>query len=320
MVNLQESVGLSNVFGRHAKRHPDTFNHSIAYYLLTGRNGLKVYSHEDAYVVTCKHPHLSDVTLIFPEIGGNGLLTARVLSKFKDNNQKLQLARYTNDDLKNLQSALAILQNDTLAEILPINETIMDWSYPGRILDTSLTGAMSGKAFDKLRNKYNKAKAKLEIVPFDQIDAQSALKAALYFWLGGMVYAKKETGHSLSEFYESLLENLRLNPSLFDGFITLHDKEPAGFMIWDRSVKGSANSLAGLSRRSIQGMSEFQTVAACRILSEQGIKFYNLGGSETAELDRHKLEYRPIKSIEMASYSISMRNSECNSIQEVTLV
>jgi hypothetical protein len=69
-----------------------------------------------------------------------------------------------------------------------------------------------------------------------------------------------------------------------------------------------ANSLIGLNRSSIKGMSEFQMVTACRTLSAQGVHSYNLGGSERQSLDDYKQKFMPYSAVHLRSYDVSVQD------------
>ncbi len=284
--------------------HKDSFVGSLSYYLLTGRKGAKLYHGNDGIVVICDHPHIPDCLLVFPEIRGNGTLTAKVLSTLHFPKNGVKLARYTEKDYQRLQSAFKDLSLDNQFIVDMTDEKIMDWEYPAHILDTKTTGNMTGRSFEKIRNKFNKVKNRLRIEPLSAPNAINAMRSSLLFWLGNMVYDGKETGHDLQGFYITLFELIKRHPDYFDGFVVFDGDEPAGFTIWDKAANGTVNAIAGLSRKSIKGMSEFQTITACRILHEQGIERYNLGGSETQNLDDFKRKFLPVESIEQSSYDV----------------
>lgn len=286
----------------------DTYRTSIAYYMLTGRKGSRIYTDGNAYLVIAEHPHIDDRLLVFPEINGGGTLTIKVLSDLEVPVGGIQLARYTEEDLSNLQQATSVIPTHKEIELIESDELVMDWKYPVHILNTSLTGELVGKNFHQTRTKFNRVSDRLTILPLDAADAIKAMRAAVMFWAGAMIYADKESGHSLTDFYDVLIKMIECKPHLFDGFVTMDGEEPAGFTVWDKPINGTANAIAGLSRRSIKGMSEFQTVTACRLLAAKGVKGYNLGGSETESLDRHKRQYMPTKSVKVRSLNVYVQS------------
>lgn len=302
--------GLGEVFSQISGRSADTYIYSLPYYLLTGRKGAFLYSQDKTHVVVCKHPHIEDRLMVFPELNGDGSLTIQVLNALEIPKNGIQLARYTKDNLSKLKKAGESAGNIKRLEFSEIEESIMDWKFPVHILNTHKTADLKGISYDKLRNKFNKASHHLTVVSYEDKDALKIMRSSLHIWMGMMVYADKKTGHSLTEFYEKIFDLMESQPAALGGFALLANGEPAGFTIWDRPAFGVANGLAGLSRYAIKGMAEFQMVTACKILSEQGVNYYNIGGSETLGLNQHKLEYRPEISVPLFSYEISSKAAD----------
>lgn len=305
MSTLPTVCRLTERFNRVGVYHEDSYNLSAPYYLLTGRKGTSIYSEGDAQIVVCKHPHVDDRLMVFPEIGGDGTLTFKVLNSLDTPCNGIQLSRYTDDDFARLESAGQRFKQGKKFIFTERDENVMDWKYPVHILNTESVGHLHGISFDKLRNKYNKASQNLSVIDFSSEKALPAMRASLMFWVGSMIYGGKETGHDLMDFYNLLFKMVDASPASFDGFAVLQNGEPSGFTIWDNTTPDIANGLAGLSRQSIPGMSEFQTVTACKKLHEKGIKYYNIGGSETEGLNQYKLKYRPEKSIKIKSYDVN---------------
>lgn len=300
-------------------RHPDSYVRSLGYYLLTGRKGARLFSDGHSQLVICQHPHIADRLLVFPEINGTGALTIKVLNQIEQPSSGIQLARYTVQDIARFRLAAQNLSAGKKIVAQEIEETVLDWKFPARILDTATTAALEGKAFDKLRNKVNKAGTGLETLPLHSESGHRAMRASLMFWAGAMIYGNKETGHDLTGFYESLFRIIQEYPAMFDGLVFLADGEPAGFTVWDAPVNGAVNAVAGLSRQSVKGMSEFQTVTACRVLRDQGVHSYNMGGSETEGLDHYKTKFQPARSVEMRSYEITFESRFSDRLKTYTL-
>ncbi len=319
MSSLPVVERLGDVFAQTSGRNADTYIYSLPYYLLTGRKGASVYSQNDTHLVVCKHPHIDERLMVFPEINGDGTLTMKVLNALDIPKNGIQLARYSQEDFKKLQTAGMSLGNHKGLVFSEIDEAIMDWKYPVHILNTQKTSQLRGNLYEKLRNKFNKASQVLEIVPIEDSKAIKIMRSSLHFWMGMMVYTDKETGHSLGDFYESLFGLIEKYPSAFGGFTVISNGEPAGFTVWDKPAFGVANGIASLSRQSIKGMAEYQMITACKILSEQGVRYYNMGGSETEGLDTHKKEYRPEFSIPLSSYEISASNLNGFEVQALVI-
>lgn len=312
---LSEVANLAQTFG-HICNHPDSYIGSLGYYLLTGRKGAQLYQEGNSYLIVAQHPHVQDRLLVFPEINGDGSLTAKVLNSLDAPRNGIQLARYTDIDLFKLDLAFEGMPLSKNIMLKQFDEDILDWKHPVRVLNTRTTGEMHGKSFDKLRNKYNKVAGELECIPLHSEQGYRAMRSSLMFWVGAMIYCGKETGHDLTSFYQTLFRAVKEYPAMFDGLVFLDKGEPAGFTIWDQPVQGTVNALAGLTRMSVKGMAEFQMVTACRTLAEQGIHSYNLGGSETEGLDQYKLKYQPSRTVLLKSYEVVF---ESNLTRELTV-
>lgn len=306
-VTMQKIARLKGVFGQYQELDIDSYLKSLPYFLLTGRKGFYFFRNESTSVTVAVHPHKENTLLVFPEFDGDGSLTVEVLNELAKQSFDIQLARYTESDYQKLQKALADDKKRIIKSIKLKQEDLLDWRYPARILDTKAVAELQGKPFLKIRNKFNKVARSdnFEVVPFSDPEAEKIIQSTIYTWLAGLAFIGRETGNDVSEFYTTLAEQLKTFPSFFDGFAVRTPKEAIGFTIWD-VTSDTANALAGLSKRSISGMSEFQTVTACRLLSEKGITRYNLGGSETENLDKYKLKFHPIESIEMSSYDVEV--------------
>lgn len=305
MITLGDAEALSAVFGEQAKRHEDSFVNSLAYYLLTGRHSAKIYTNGRNFIVTCAHPHEPGTTLIFPEIGDGPSMSADLMLYLQGDKGNFQLARYTDLDLHKAKAALSLHGNRQIATYEPMTETHMDWVYPVRILDTYKTASMQGKHYESVRNKFNKVRDHVEIERLEPHGNLKNMRACLHFWLGSLEAAGIADAESRSAFYKTLIEDIAAYPTLFDGFVVQGKDEPIGFTIWDKKLENTANSLASISRHSVKGLSEFQIVSACKILDSEGVGYLNLGGSEQASLDHHKLKFNPAKSVEIASYRVN---------------
>lgn len=200
-------------------------------------------------------------------------------------------------------------------------EDILDWKYPSHILDTEKTAKLKGGEYKELRRTFQNTRDSdiFEETPLDHPDAMKKMRASIFIWAGLMIDAGKESGHDMTEFYDTLVKLITSYPAMFDGFILSHQGEPAGFTIWDRA-EGVSNALASLPRRSIRNMSSYQIITMCERLAEKGIKYVNLGGSETPELDRFKLKFRPVDSLDLNSYDVEFADLNHKGITRTSLV
>jgi hypothetical protein len=318
MLETQKVAELAKLLGRKDVRHEDSYVNSIAYYILTGREKAKIYSDKRGFLATCIHPHKHNCLLVFPELGiGDGTLTVQAINNLKNESEFLQLARYTQKDYERLSHVCSKL--NIAYEIKKIEEESLDWAFPALYISTGYVGEMLSHRLKRVRNKSKKPLEKVEIFALGHPSSLQAMKACLYFWVGGLISAGNEEANKRMEYYEKLLEVMKLYPFLFDGFVVFYNGEPAGFSVWDTSVEGVANSLASLSKRSIKGLSEFQKVTACQRLHAQGIPLYNLGGSENEALHKHKMKFDPVKSVTLGSYCLHFPSASSD-LQEISLV
>jgi hypothetical protein len=313
--------GLRDTFAGYQSLQIDSYLKSLPYFLLTGRKGFYFFRNDETSLSVAIHPHKENTLVVFPEYGGKGDLTLDVLTEFSRTGFDVQLARYTEKDYENLQGALARAKQEVIQSISIKEEDLLDWRYPTRILDTAAVADLQGKKFEKIRNKFNKVaqNSDYQVIPLVHHEAEKVIRATIFHWLGCLAYVGRHTGEDVSGFYHALLENISQHPLLFDGFAIKTDREAVGFTVWD--VTGNtANALAGLTQRNIPGMSEFQTVTACRILDDQGVNFYNLGGSETASLDQYKLKFHPVESIKMFSCDVEFSTNKAMPFQYLNVL
>jgi len=305
MLGVVETLFFSKEFARACRPTSDSYVYSMPYYLATGRNGARIFKETSTYVVVAQHPHIQNTLLVYPQIGGDDYsMTVKILASFSQENTNVQLARYSERDFHLLSAALSMASNNDRIQIKLMNETFLDWAYPIQVLDTKATTSMAEGRFRKLMNKFKDASHAPSIIPIEDKKSLPLMKSCLHFWVGGLIFSGVVDAKGYMDFYEDLFENIEKYPSLYDGFVVMKETEPAGFTIWDTVIPGIANGMASLSRRSIKGMSEFQTLTACNILAKNDVAFYNVGGSESAGLNAHKLKYRPAYSLSVNSYAV----------------
>ncbi|MGB0720706.1 MAG: hypothetical protein ACPGRX_09535, partial [Bdellovibrionales bacterium] len=275
----------------------DSYLSSALYYLLTGRRGLKLYKNDTSALIVCTHPHVEDCLLVFPEIGkGDYQLTASVLGMLRHAPETVQLARYTQGNLQALRQRLSSPGYISDIALNVTEETLMDWRFPMRILDTAVVSDMSGHRFIKIRNKVKRAS---QSVTFQSIEPQNGLpmmRSALKFWEGTMIARGLETD-DISKFYETLFRVYASAPHCISGLAFFEGKRPVGLSLWDRTRPDTGNLLVNLADTSITGLSDFQLVNTCKVLRDNGIAFLNTGGSEIETLDSFKSKYQPAQSV-----------------------
>lgn len=319
MFSGKKKSQLLEVFKGFQGLRKDSFSTSLPYYLLTGRKGCQAYTDGTATVVVALHPHTDGRVLVFPEINGDGQLTVKILNQLAYKNVDVQLARYTEEDYQKLNHALAEEKHSAISSIQLTPEDILDWNYPAHILDTKKVSELKGNNFSDIRTKFNKVAGRFEEIPLSDPKAIQKIRASILIWAGLTISVGKESHHDMTSFYHKLVELISQSPDSFNGFALSHKGEPAGFTIWEEAGD-TANAIAGLSRRSIAGMSEYQTIKACRLLNNSGVQKYNLGGSETAGLDKYKLKFTPVDSLHLSSYNVSFISPSEQGIDRISLV
>lgn len=283
---------------------PDSYVNSALYYLLTGRKGLAQYRDSKSTLITCVHPHIEDRLLVFPEVGdGDFSLTQSVLDSIDPPTNGVQLARYTDGDIEELQQRLRESHRSSRVSLHVQEESVMDWKYPVRVIDTVRTSQLQGKKFKQIRTKYRKAAAKVRAVPVSSEDDIRLMRSVVKFWEGNMILARKDTP-GMGDFYTALFEAAIHNLDSVEGLVFINDDRPVGFSVWEVNCAGNASYLANLSDTSMTGVSDYQMVESCKMMISRGISYANLGGSELRSLDEFKAKYLPHYSVSLKSVDV----------------
>jgi len=311
---IEKTRHLKNIFSKFAAVEPDTFITSLPYFMITGRENITVYQENDAYVVTINHPHENGTTLLFPELNGNGDLTAKVLNHLHQQADKIRLGRYMHADVIRLYEALGRSEHNNIVALKHIPEQTMDWGInPAHVYDTKMLAHPSGKALRDLTNNFNRAvKAGCITKPlFDSNhelhpDSLPSIIKQVYEWVEMKIKTGQDSGEDMAAFYLALVNQMEENPQFFNGFLTELEGDIVGFTVWDTLSGRSANGLAGLSSRGVSGLTHFQTVEACKQLYKDGVWFYNLGASEAKNsgLEDLRQRLRPIRSVGMDTFEL----------------
>lgn len=302
----------------------DSYLNAPLYYLLTGRKGAWIHEGYGAMLVVCKHPHIADRLMVFPEIGPDdrsdkGRLMISVLSNLTPPAGGVQLARFTDADLDLVHKALAERNDSTLDSIQKIAEDSMDWRYPVHILDTKYVAALEGAAFTKIRNKCRQVEGEITTLTLDNPLSLRAMKAALKYWEGSRLYREEDEDTDLS-FYGTLFSMIERWPERFGGCVFMQGKRPLGFTVYDQPFMGTANLLANLCDASITGLADYQVVTTCRQLASAGVAGLNFGGSETAGLDAFKRKFSPKQSFNIASGAVHYAARQDINIRSALLI
>jgi len=200
-----------------------------------------------------------------------------------------------------------------------IEEDVMDWRYPIRILDTETVAGMKGKAFEKIRNKFSQASKHIQALSFTHDSGLEMMRAALKFWEGNMIANLKET-EDMSALYEELFQVVQAYPDSARVIMFQQGRRPAGFTVWDEPCVKTANLLVNLGDTSITGLSDFQLVSACKTLRDQGVQYLNMGGSELETLDAFKAKYQPVQTLKVLSAEVVYSKPDNPHIKVHTIV
>jgi len=244
--------------------------------------------------------------LVFPELcqSSDYRLTVSVLSTIAAAGNDVQLARYSDVDLIKLKRTFDRLDsaNSSKATIHVIEEGILDWRYPSRIVDTRIVSELKGQRFATIRNKCRRvADRDVAAVLISHADApRQMLIAALSRW--------EETARrrhnwkvDMSDVYHELFGLMQTDPNSVSGFVFQSGLKPVGFTLWDEPLGREVNLIANICDSSITGLSDFQLVTTCKHLCAEGILRLNLGGSELESLDAFKAKFCPAETLQVFS-------------------
>lgn len=286
----------------------DSYIVSPLYYRITGRKGAWYYKSKNAFVVVMQHPHKVNTLLVFPELGdGEYTLTASVLQKLYRMDHDIQLARYTGENIEQLKRALDHLKDNIVDDLEVFNEDSLDWRYPVHILNTQTVIEMKGKSFEEIRSRIRKTEGDITFEHLNRATAVKQMRAALKFWEGNMIMAGRDTD-DMSEFYEEFFKIIENYTGRWDGIIFYKEKRPVGLLVWEEVSQDIANGLINIGDTTINGLSDFQIVTLSQILNDRGVRFLNVGGSETESLDHYKCKFMPEISVQLHSAKVLYKN------------
>ena len=286
----------------------DSYVTSPAYYVFTGRRGLWTYRHGETCVPLCWHPNVDGQILIFPPRGKkNFAAITALLDEIAPPPMGFLLARFKQEDIIHLKTFDAFLHR---ASFTPVMEETLDWSYPARVLSTERTAEMQGHEYMHVRNRVRQTKKyQLDVGLFSPGHVPE-IEALTYRWAN----RQSENPHELSNLMAPYKEILRLvkhkNLDLTGLVFSINGQIQAA-TIWDISnaKNCTANVYINLCNVMYRGLSEFSVKTTAETLYAQGIQYMNLGGSETAGLDRYKKKFVPAYSIDLCSLEATINDA-----------
>jgi hypothetical protein len=290
------------------REDPDSYLTSPVYYSFTGRNGLWVYEKDETFVLACRHPNIPNQILIFPQLEKHRSdLVADLLGAMPVPSNGVQIARSKSANT----SALPDIHFDTRhVAFQKKEETVLDWKYPVRILSTDEVAALSGHKYMKIRNHIRALKKhSVNVVPFDAIHHSRALERLLHRWAKYNATSPAEYEHLYAP-YETLFSQSIDKPPGLAGQMVFVDGELQSVGLWDVSNKTqrTANVFVNFCNTEIRGLSEFSMVKCCETLSAEGVRYVNLGGSESESLDAYKRKFDLAKSIDLCSIDAEIKD------------
>lgn len=289
----------------------DSYLTSPAYYAFTGRRGLWICKKEDNFIPICWHPNTSGQLLIFLiDEERNYPLLSDVLNLLPTPPNGIKLVRIKNAFAQKAFPPKRAIDSGQFI-FVPIIEKVLDWKYPVRILSTELVARMEGPDFRYIRNHVKQIETHAGIIESDLCKQIPSLKDFVHHWADQIVSSSSER-HNYCEPYERILELLESGTFDAEGFIVRIKGNIESFTLWDISNSGknrTANRFVNICNTNFRGLAEFNTVHMARLLVSQGINYVNIGGAETASLDKFKKKFMPIKNIQMCSVDIVVNES-----------
>ena len=296
-----------------AEDSEDSYLTSLGYHLFTGRKGLWGYGRGGALVLVCWHPNVEGRILVFPQIGNKETdLLSELLKEMPISPSGAQIARVSRFDLEITLDLLKHIQNAAIMDVTSEPEQVLDWLYPSHIIDTNVVAAARHCLLRGVRKNVNRIQnINAEVLPLHSVPNYEDLNSVAMRWASAQPDSNVD---DLLSPYPKLLD-MALDASLgLDGQAIIIDGKIEAFCIWEPPARGRdiATGLATLCNPSISGLSDYQYNQMCKTLHKQGIGQLNLGGSETAGLDRFKRKFKPVKSYELCSININYVHQKMN--------
>jgi Phosphatidylglycerol lysyltransferase, C-terminal len=278
----------------------DSYATSPAYYAFTGRRGLWLYHYDGTYLPICWHPNVDGQILIFPPRGKkNYAAITALLDEAPTPPLGFLLARFKPEDIFRLKTFYAYVRHVSYETV---EEEVLDWRYPVRILATESLSQMQGHDYMLIRNRVRQTKKyPLDVQPLS-LEHLPDIENLSYSWANRQAENPVELIDLVNP-YKETLRLLKHKTLGLDGLVFVADGEIQATTIWDVSniQNRTANLYMNLCNVTYRGLSEFIIKATAEKLSADGVRFLNLGGSETAGLDRYKKKFVPALNVELCS-------------------
>lgn len=290
---------LSDVL-KNAAKNADTLAHSVAYHLLTGRDGLWLAQDQESTMIVCKHPNITDEYLILPcgaDIDLNFASQLCVIIKAKFGN--VTVARIP------VYYSAKFSENPILVEQ---EESHLDWRYPVTILSNTVLSDLNGKKFAKFRTKVRRAQRDKTISVIDHTDkAYKSLGTKVHDMIARWALnVSEDKNFSIEHLVSSNWHGYKMgmhNLENFHAHVFLLGDQVIGF--WTSELVSNSDTANGITLsvdRTSPGVSEFIHCWMANFFLENGYKYTNINGSETSSLNDFRLKMQPYKQIDLKSY------------------
>jgi hypothetical protein len=192
----------------------------------------------------------------------------------------------------------------SLAEV---QETVLDWRYPVRVLSTEKVSKAAGHAFMRIRNELKQFKPDNTRVFSLSLNHKEDVLQFIKAWAEKRAVSDYEFREIVSP-YAELLSYLGDEVFQIDGRVYYVDGLVQAVTMWEMpsSPQHTSNIWMNICNTERRGLSEFVVKDTARILVNYGIQYANYGGSETEGLDNYKKKFDPAHSIYLTSYEVEI--------------
>jgi len=281
----------------------DSYATSPVYYALTGRKGLWLYQDGNSYMPLCWHPNVDGEILVFPSRGANNPhILNRLLAEVPIPPLGLRLARVKGRAASSLVMPNTATATDRSISFMPVQENVLDWLFPVRILSTEKVAKLQGGEFYRIRNYISQMKRQNVKVERLSADHVSQFMHLVYRWANKRTTSANELIELVAP-YKRTIELLDDDVFNLDGLVFFVDGVMEGAAMWEppNTKTGIANAWVNLVNTEHKGICEFVMNSVSQTLFAEGIPFINYGGSETKGLDNFKEKYGPAHSVQLHS-------------------
>jgi len=296
------SIGIGDLAGLQKRLldvspREDSYSQSAAYYAMTGRKGLWLYSTDDTFMVMAAHPNRADHLLLFPPMGKEpAALLEQAIHDERITARQIQFARF------GASEQLLLTWAQAAGHVRSAPEEHLDWVYPVHTLSTHFVAAHQGKRFRDFRKGILRAER-------DGLSARLIETAQDRATVGVLVnqWARRSSheGYSTSDLTaptRTILAQMETSRRPLHGLIIERNSNPAGFITWEETdpANNVANSMCNVTTIG-HGASEFSYKAMAEVLAARGFDKVCIGGSESAGLDQFKRKMNPVVSTPLKS-------------------